>query len=69
MVKDHTKPKKIMIVEDEFVVAEDLKECLEDMGYYQCSLYYYGLYLNLLNNLYRPHNVLPETGTLQWQHH
>ncbi|MGA1839193.1 MAG: response regulator [bacterium] len=30
------KTKKIMIVEDEFVVAEDIKECLENMGYSVC---------------------------------
>ena len=30
------KTKKIMIVEDEFVVSEDIKECLENMGYFVC---------------------------------
>ena len=36
-VTDHKNPKKIMIVEDEFVVAEDIRECLENMGYFVSS--------------------------------
>jgi DNA-binding LytR/AlgR family response regulator len=37
-IQNHSKKSRILIVEDELVIAEDLKDILEDLGYEVCGI-------------------------------